>query len=201
MAVGDYGYHEINGQEVAADPDVTRLTLGKGDDTLGLTTYIYVFRGLPLLRVFTGDGDDTVTGGPATIFAGGGNDSFAMQGTDGDQNNYGAPNTVWGQAGDDHFADGSGSSVFKGGIGNDSWTNVQVFGAQALDGDVDYADLGSGADRAFVNFDISSDPDTGATIWQDRTISLDGGKGRDTLTLFQANASLELFSDDRLDLR
>ncbi|GGA16557.1 hypothetical protein [Neptunicoccus cionae] len=198
MAVGDYGYHYLNGKEIASDPDQLQIVLPNSrENDLGITSYIYSYKERPILEVIGGDKSDQFTGDTADIKGGRGGDIFLSAGTGFDET-YSRANILKGQGGADIFYDTYGSTDYYGGTQGDFFTNARLL-TNADEGDADRAFMGRGADQAEITFGDTSGPD--GQHWEDRSLHLDGGKGQDRLFLNTDQVGLQLTSDKVLDFR
>lgn len=198
MAVGDYGYHDLNGKEIASDPDQLQIVLPNSrDNDLGITSYIYSYMDRPILQVNGGDKVDQFTGGTADIKGGRGGDIFLSAGTGFDEA-YGRANILKGQGGADIFYDSYGSTDYYGGTQGDYFTNARL-STNADEGDVDRAFMGRGADQANITFGDTFGPD--GHHWEDRSLHMDGGKGQDRLFLNSNQVGLQLTTEKTLDFR
>ena len=198
MAVGDYGYHYLNGKEIAADPDQTQIALPKSrENDFGITSYIYSYMDRPILQVIGGDQADHFSGDTADIKGGRGKDIFQSAGTEFDET-YDRANILKGQGGADIFYDTYGSTDYYGGAQGDYFTNARLL-TNADEGDVDRAFMGRGADQAEIVFGDTFGPD--GHHWEDRSLHLDGGKGQDRLFLNTSQVRLQLTTEKTLDFR
>ncbi|WP_069298717.1 hypothetical protein [Neptunicoccus sediminis] len=198
MAVGDYGYHDLNGKEIAADPDQTQIALPKSrENDFGITSYIYSYMDRPILQVIGGDQADHFSGDTADIKGGRGKDIFQSAGTEFDET-YDRANILKGQGGADIFYDTFGSTDYYGGTQGDYFTNARLQ-TNSNEGDVDRAFMGRGADQANITFGDTFGPD--GHHWEDRSLHLDGGKGLDRLFLNTSQVRLQLTTEKTLDFR
>jgi hypothetical protein len=178
-----YGLHELNGSEIDVLPDVP-LVGTTGDDDLSVWTRQLMYHDLPLTKAYGLGDDDTFYGDPALLYGGGGNDLFYNDGIgvyDRDQPQIAESH---GGGGHDRFIDFYGSTWYYGGTGRDHFTN-NYFTSHSYEGDKDFAFLGDHNDSAEVIFVTTSTFE--GTFLEDRLISIDGGKGIDTLTLRSVN--------------
>ncbi|MDR6263640.1 hypothetical protein [Roseobacter sp. N2S] len=198
MAVGDYGYHYLNGKDIAADPDQPSIELSSSrENDFGINSYIYSYMDRPIFKVIGGAKADMFSGDTADIYGGRGADVFLSSGTAMDDT-YGRANELKGQGGTDVFYDTFGSTDYYGGAQGDFFTNARLL-TNSDEGDVDRVFLGRGADQANITFGDTFGPE--GHHWEDRSLHVDGGKGWDRLFLNTNQVGLQLTSEKVLDFR
>lgn len=167
-------------------PNGQPLHLTDAGEEVWIELLINVPAGTPPPRLFAGGGDDRVSGAQSYwVHLGAGDDTAYAAGPVFWETDRWPATVIIGGAGNDICRDGHGSADFYGGSGRDVW--LSSFGGmlnQSVDGDVDRVWLGRGDDAAAYRFDVLSAPE--GQVFEDRSVRLYGGAGRDTLALRQA---------------
>jgi Ca2+-binding RTX toxin-like protein len=179
----DYYVSVLNGIEIPNVPGGWLTgTAGNDDITLHMGSIEYFL--LAQVRVNAGDGDDRIYGDGVTVYGGRGNDVFLSTGTFEYLMPFYGANRLFGQSGNDACFDHVGSTDFYGGTGSDLFSTHQpgIGINHSWAGDVDRAFLERGNDTAEIWVEAAYDT-SGAIVYEDRSIHVDGGSGIDHLIL------------------